>query len=134
MSFSLLTRLKKSSRISRMISTNREYFRIFSKIYEDFWQILKIFESTKHDCTNRNFVRANKNNIRLNKKIFARTKNIRTNKKNLQPKTFSSYEDFKIFVFFKNRRVCVCTKSIVCRPSVPTFFRCPVFYHFSDVA
>ena len=57
-----------------MVSTIREYSRIFCKIYEDFWQIFKIFGSTKNVRTNRIlFVRT--------KIIFGRTKNLCPNKK-----------------------------------------------------
>ena len=63
------------------LSTNREYSLIFCKIYEDFWQILKIFGSTKNVRTNRILFVRTKIIFDPTKKSSLEQKNIRTNKK-----------------------------------------------------
>ena len=77
-----------------MISTcNFEYLRIFCKIYEDFWQILKIFGSTK--------------NVRTNRILFIRTKIIfgRTKKPSTEQKNFFLYTKIlKSSSFLQNLR------------------------------
>ena len=85
-----------------MVSTTREYSQIFCKIYEDFWQILKIFGLTKNVRTNRILFVQTKMIFGQTKKSLHEQKNIRTNEKIFGCKLFVCTKILKFLSFLQS--------------------------------